>query len=406
MLKSVIKAVRWQRKKSTLSNSQNQTDVATQTFSRKNSDEVDEYTSNPLPRIKQAYDSRTSECSQRTRILVLDPDLLTSYIMESMFPAKEFEIVYDSKMLTNGSRFVMERIFTPSATPHLVLLDITFTCAINIIKEVRNVMSNTELPILLCATQRHENEIELGLAAGANDFVYKPLRYHEMTNRVNNLMQTSLFVKKGSILRDILPMDIIDNLEHGINYIAKYHPMVTILFSDICSYTVMCTKLPTKRVIHLLNTMFCGFDDICLDNDVYKVETIGDSYMIASGHDGNADHVDRMIKVAKQMIQFVNKNVLLQDIRIRIGIHTGSAHSGVIGNIRPRYCFFGDTVNTASRMESHGIPNTIHVSEATFKLLKNSDDLIVEDRGDIEVKGKGILHTYLLSPVLGPSSYD
>lgn len=361
-----------------------------------NEEHTDTFNSNPISPLLKFVRSSTSE-KHRRRMLVIDDDCVTVHVLESMFPAKDFEIYYDAKLLAMPCKEIINAILT-EINPDLVILDASFLDSLPLLQGLRRMISKNDLPVLLTATSRFEQGIHKCLEHGASDFLYKPMRYQEMMYRVNNLVQLSQYEKKNTILSDILPLDIITNLENGRNFITKYHSHVTILFSDICSYTVLSSRLPTKRVIHLLNTMFCGFDDICLEHDVYKVETIGDSFMIASGHDGKPDHVERMVRVAKEMIEFVRGHPILEDVEVRVGIHTGPAHSGVIGKIRPRYCFFGDTVNTASRMESHGVPSSIHVSEVVYDQLRDKGSYIIQDRGNIEVKGKGSMHTYLLVP--------
>ena len=146
---------------------------------------------------------------------------------------------------------------------------------------------------------------------------------------------------------------------------------MTILFSDIIGFTNMATDWPTEKIILMLNEMFTAFDELCDVFGVYKVETIGDAYMIVAGHDGATDHAARIMGMASAMLQAVEHMQAFdgRPIQIRIGVHTGPAHSGVVGVTRPRYCFFGDTVNTSSRMESNGFPMTVHVSAATHTAL-------------------------------------
>lgn len=333
-----------------------------------------------------------------TTIVVIDRDSISLQVIECMFSERNIEFIFIDHLnaLQELQRY---RADHSDATWSLVVLDISIGNPFELIMYIRSKFSKSTLPILLSATSRYEDTIYEALDRGANDFVYKPFRYKEMNYRVNNLLQLSTFIRKDSILSDILPVDIIQNLEHGINFMAKHHSNVTILFSDICSYTRMSSDMPTKKIIHILNTMFCGFDDICIASAVYKVETIGDAYMIASGHDGKVDHVPRMIDVGIKMLEFMKNEPTLSNFSIRIGIHTGSAHSGVIGKIRPRYCFFGDTINCASRMESHGVPNHIQISESVYTALTSSERncFQVEPRGYIDIKGKGLMKTYLIA---------
>jgi class 3 adenylate cyclase/CheY-like chemotaxis protein len=347
------------------------------------------------PQLSADRESAGSNATRIVNILVLDLDVTSIYVIETMFSMTEVNVIHDSSL--DNPDDVGDYLLNNDISPNLIILDISIPTSRIIVQRIRSKFNSSTLPILLSATSRYENEIYECLDLGANDFVYKPYRYKELQYRVSNLLQFTKYVKIDSILSDILPTDIISNLELGINFITKYHPHVTILFSDICSYTHLSTVLPTRRIIHMLNTMFCGFDDICIANGVYKVETIGDAYMIASGHDGTADHVDRMIRCALLMLKFMQTDENMSTVSIRIGIHTGTAHSGVIGKIRPRYCFFGDVVNTASRMESSGVPDKIQISDSVFALIADKSKYTTELRGDIDIKGKGIMKTYLIS---------
>lgn len=131
---------------------------------------------------------------------------------------------------------------------------------------------------------------------------------------------------------------------------------------------------------------------------VFKVETIGDAYMVACGHEPNQeDHCERMLTLAVRMIAATSK-ILTSDgrsVQIRVGVHSGPVVAGVVGAKNQRYCFFGDTVNVASRMESHGVPSQVHISGSTYNMMKDRSNFNFISRGDINVKGKGPMKTYI-----------
>jgi class 3 adenylate cyclase len=241
--------------------------------------------------------------------------------------------------------------------------------------------------------------IETSKLMGINDFIDYPINLHELLFRIYNLFYTLKSKKRVGLLANILPYDIIARLENGNSCIAIEHKKVTILFSDICKFTDMSSILSTSAVIGILNLLFCGFDDLCILHNVYKVETIGDGYMIAAGHDDDTfpNQVENMLHMGLAMLNFVRTHPILNQIQMRIGIHTGSAFSGVIGKTRPRYCFFGDTVNTASRMESHGIPSKIQISQSTFDEIADVREFKIQARGIIEIKGKGKMQTFIVT---------
>ncbi|GAA6084160.1 guanylyl cyclase C isoform X1 [Tachysurus ichikawai] len=183
---------------------------------------------------------------------------------------------------------------------------------------------------------------------------------------------------------------------------------VTIYFSDIVGFTTLCHYSTPMEVVDMLNDMYKNFDSILDSHDVYKVETIGDAYMVASGlprRNGNRHAVDICL-MALDILEFMGTFQLRHlpgiPLWIRIGVHSGPCAAGVVGNKMPRYCLFGDTVNTASRMESTGLPLRIHVSQSTINILQRTDcQFEYETRGETFLKGKGKEMTYWLKGVTG-----
>lgn len=167
---------------------------------------------------------------------------------------------------------------------------------------------------------------------------------------------------------------------------------------------VACKRIQVEpqAVMQMLNELYCRFDALTDKLDVYKVETIGDCYMAATGLLHNdPEHADKMVRFALGMMEEASRVQMPTGeghVRIRVGIHSGRVMSGVVGSIRKRYCLFGDTVNTASRMESTGLPGAIQVSEATHSRLNATASLPFLCRGPVYCKGKGELLTYLLEP--------
>lgn len=290
--------------------------------------------------------------------------------------------------------------------PDLIIIDIHTCiepCTVDLVQHIRHMYNDFELPILLMCSSKYEQDIFDALEQGANDYMYKPIRHHELTFRVASCLKYKKHLQQETILKDILPTSIIDHMIQGQTSMARKHSNLTILFSDICNFTIISSTWDPKDVIQMLHFMFCGFDDICQTFGIYKVETIGDAFMCVCGHDGDVMHASLVMQVAKAMLAFVEHKMIhyAAPIHIRIGIHTGPAFSGVIGKIRPRYCFFGDTVNVASRMESHGFPRSIHLSDATWTQLvrEGYPDLCTFRRLDgLEVKGKGSMQTYVHKP--------
>lgn len=204
--------------------------------------------------------------------------------------------------------------------------------------------------------------------------------------------------KSNKLLLNILPPRIADQLRNdGTEHIADGFGEVTILFADIVGFTSLSESYSPQALVSLLNEIFSTFDSLSERFQLEKIKTIGDAYMVASGlPEPRPDHAQAIAEMAlamKQELGKLNERQNLQ-IAVRIGINSGPVVAGVIGTKKFIYDLWGDAVNTASRMESHGIPNEIQVSESTYLLLQDEYEFTARDA--IEIKGKGLMQTYLL----------
>ena len=203
--------------------------------------------------------------------------------------------------------------------------------------------------------------------------------------------------KSEHLLLNILPCSIVQRLKEDKSVIADYFESTTVLFADIVGFTAMSAKIKPAELVQYLNKIFSVFDDLVEKYKLEKVKTIGDAYMVGGGFpEPRHDHVEAIADLALEMQNSVAEITtgINQIFDIRIGIHTGPAVAGVIGISKIAYDVWGDTVNTASRMESHGIPGQIQLSEQTYLQLK--DKYLFKERGRIEIKGKEKMKTYLL----------
>ncbi|XP_033928669.1 atrial natriuretic peptide receptor 2 [Melopsittacus undulatus] len=208
--------------------------------------------------------------------------------------------------------------------------------------------------------------------------------------------------KAENLLYQILPHSVAEQLKRGETVRAEAFDSVTIYFSDIVGFTALSAESTPMQVVTLLNDLYTCFDAIIDNFDVYKVETIGDAYMVVSGlpvHNGKL-HAREIVRMALALLEAVKTFKIRHrpndQLRLRIGVHTGPVCAGVVGLKMPRYCLFGDTVNTASRMESNGQALKIHVSSTTKEVLDEFGCFDLELRGDVEMKGKGKMRTYWL----------
>ncbi|KAM9836046.1 LOW QUALITY PROTEIN: guanylate cyclase soluble subunit beta-2-like [Aulostomus maculatus] len=204
--------------------------------------------------------------------------------------------------------------------------------------------------------------------------------------------------KTENLLYAMLPRHIANQLKDGEVEAGEFE-VCTILFSDVVTFTNICAACEPIHIVHMLNAMYSRFDRLTSVHDIYKVETIGDAYMVVGGVPlPTQTHAHRVANFALGMrvaARDVTNPVTGKPIQIRVGLHTGPVLAGVVGQKMPRYCLFGDTVNTASRMESHGVPDHIHLSSSTYSELKDAG-FEIQERGQIEVKGKGQMTTYFL----------
>ena len=223
--------------------------------------------------------------------------------------------------------------------------------------------------------------------------VYKEIAQRKQAEEILRTEQE----KSERLLLNILPEMIADRLKQGQINIADGFAEVTVLFADIVGFTEISSRTSPEELVELLNKIFSAFDRLSEKYGLEKIKTIGDNYMVAGGLPlPCTNHAESIAEMALEMQQEIMKfrDECGEPITIRIGINTGPVVAGVIGTKKFIYDLWGDAVNTASRMESQGLPGKIQVSRSTYELL--CDRYVLEKRGKINVKGKGAMTTYLL----------
>jgi class 3 adenylate cyclase len=204
------------------------------------------------------------------------------------------------------------------------------------------------------------------------------------------------FQRSESLLHNILPVSIADRLKAD-RTIADRFEACTVLFADIEGFTAWSQRVEPEELVSRLNEIFSAFDEMAQRHGLEKIKTIGDAYMVAAGiPDARPDHAEAMAGMALEMQAFVVglRESSGVDLAIRVGMHSGPAVAGVIGLRKFIYDLWGDTVNTAARMESHGERDVIQVTDDTAVLLR--DRFVLTDRGRRLIKGKGEMHTWVL----------
>ncbi|XP_058823747.1 soluble guanylate cyclase 88E [Topomyia yanbarensis] len=244
--------------------------------------------------------------------------------------------------------------------------------------------------LMLAGTQQ---SVELKLALDQEQ--QKSKKLEESMRKLDEEMR-----RTDELLYQMIPKQVADRLRRGENPIdtCEMFNSVSILFSDVVTFTEICSRITPMEVVSMLNAMYSIFDTLTERNNVYKVETIGDAYMVVSGApEKEQNHAEKVCDMALDMIEAITD---LKDpstgthLRIRVGVHSGAVVAGIVGLKMPRYCLFGDSVNTASRMESTSQAMKIHISQSTKNFLPVNYQ--VSERGEIDVKGKGTMKTYWL----------
>jgi len=220
--------------------------------------------------------------------------------------------------------------------------------------------------------------------------------FNVSVNKAEELAEQE-FNRAENLLHNILPVSIAERLKKGPGVIADGFASATVFFLDLVGFTEFSTKKTPEELVAILNKIFSIFDDLTDKYDIEKIKTIGDAYMAAAGIPKQTDiHAETMANFALELndrFDVFNKTTGI-NLGFRIGINSGHVVAGVIGKKKFIYDLWGDTVNIASRMESHGQEGRIQVSQSTYNLI--NDKFNFEDRGKIEVKGKGLIHTYFL----------
>lgn len=296
----------------------------------------------------------------------------------------------------------------------LVLLDIIMPemDGYQVLAELKADEQLRHIPVIMISALDEIDSVVRCIEMGAEDYLQKPFNQVILKAKISASLERKklrdrehAFIKKLQIeqekseklLLNILPKPIADRLKRGARTIADTFPDVTVLFSDLVGFTKLSTHITASELVERLNKIFLAFDMLVESRGLEKIKTIGDAYMLVGGlPTARPDHVEAVAHVAIDMVNIIERLNAENNsnFQIRVGIHTGPVVAGVIGKNKFNYDLWGDTVNTASRMESQGISGSIQISETTYERIK--DKFIFELRGPIEVKGKGKMVTYLL----------
>ena len=319
---------------------------------------------------------------------------------------------YTVEMAENG-RQALEMLHVQSFD--VVLLDLLMPemDGFQVLERMKADSALQHIPVIIISASDEIESVVRCIEMGAADHLPKPFDPVMLRARVNASLaakrlhdQEQAYLKiiqaerqrSERLLLNILPKPIADRLKLGEEIIADSFAEVTVLFADIVNFTPLSIHMSPAEMIVLLNDIFSTFDDLAARSGLEKIKTIGDAYMVVGGlPTPRPDHAEAIADIALEMKKSIAQFNIEhgEPLSIRIGINTGPVIAGIIGTKKFSYDLWGDTVNTASRMESHGLVGHIQVTAATYERLR--DKYLFEERGTIQVKGKGEMTTYLLT---------
>jgi class 3 adenylate cyclase len=296
----------------------------------------------------------------------------------------------------------------------LILLDVLMpdVSGYDVLLRLKSDARTAEIPVIMISALDELESIVRCIEAGAVDYLPKPfappllrarirasLENKFLHDREREMMREIRVAKERNeaLLLSILPKPVVDRINGGASMVADHISEATILFADLVDFTPFSAGLPAADVVGFLNLIFSEFDRLADRFGAEKIKTIGDAYMVAVGiPEPRRDHAEACARLALAMREALQaiKAQTGAPVRLRIGLHAGPAIAGVIGERKFAYDVWGSTVNIASRMESHGLPDRIHVSKTVAQRLDGK--FLLSPRGPLEVKGAGLMETFFL----------
>jgi len=347
------------------------------------------------------------ESVHASRILVVDDNSANRDILARRLMREGHQVV----TAANGPATLD---FVATQEFDLVLLDLIMPemSGFEVLRRLKATEHTSHVPVIMISALDELDSVVRCIEAGAEDYLPKPVNPILLRARIGACLEKKRlrdrekqFIadleqekrRSETLLLNILPQSIVNRMRDGEIVIADHVAEVTILFCDLVGFTALSQTFQAGQTIDFLSKIFSTFDRLASEYGVEKIKTIGDSYMAAAGiPELQSDHAMRVATLALQMMEAVrtiseSTGLALQ---ARIGINTGPVVAGVIGTHKFVYDVWGDTVNTASRMESHSIPGRIQVSATTRHVLQGS--FRFEPRGSMQIKGKGMMETFFL----------
>ena len=344
---------------------------------------------------------------QSSRILVVDDNAANRDVLARRLTREGHRVV-----TANSGAAALELVTTQDFD--LVLLDLIMPelSGFEVLRRLKATKHTKDVPVIIISALDEIDSVVRCIESGAEDYLTKPFNPILLRARVGASLEKKWLRDREKkfiadlerekqrsevLLLNILPQGIVNRMRSGETVIADHVDEVTVLFCDLVGFTAISQTLPAARTIDFLSRIFSAFDQLAAEHGVEKIKTIGDAYMVVGGiPEHQPDHAMRIAMLAPRMLEVVrmiSESTKLA-LRARIGIHTGAVVAGVLGTHKFVYDVWGDTVNTASRMESHSLPGRIQISATTRNALESG--FTFEPRGALEIKGKGLMETYFL----------
>ncbi|XP_052212261.1 uncharacterized protein LOC127831333 [Dreissena polymorpha] len=339
----------------------------------------------------------------------------------SEFTDSNMEALYDGTELKTRITLMQQQILDnavmePSVAAGAVWFD-NMTEYINILKSVQDRLANK----IIQAAEDENSSVHEALTISVLEFVIAivltPIIYILVRNIVHKIQNFSQELKEKTceleaerlrtegLMYQLLPSTVAKRLMKDGSALPESYNSATIMFSDVVGFTALSSIITPMQMVNLLNILYMTIDARLEEFDVYKAETIGDGYMIASGlpNRNGEKHVTEIAKLAIDLLATIETmripHIHNEKVSLRLGFNTGPVEAGVVGSKMPRYCIFGDTVNTASRMASTGLPSRIQMTESSAAKLMQIGGFIITERDAEKVMGKGIIRTFWLNGV-------
>jgi adenylate cyclase len=361
-----------------------------------------EIVGNLLQTIKPLGDSEVADPSSvASRILVVDDNASNRDLLSRRLQREGYRVTS-----AEGGAAALAMIAAEGFD--LVLLDLMMPglSGFEVLSRLKADGGTRHIPVIMISALDELDSTVRCIEAGAEDYLPKPFNPVLLRARINACLEKKRLLdelhaekeRSEALLLNILPRTIVERMRRGETAIADRVAEATVLFSDLVDFTLLSATLSPEETVKLLGLLFSQFEDLAVLHGLETIKTIGDGYMVTGGIlEQQPNAAVAVAEMALSMLEVVERagRAIDKKLQLRIGVHTGGPIvAGVLGTHKIAYDVWGDTVNTAKRMESYGLPGQIHVSAATRRLL--GDAFRFEPRGLLDVKGKGSMETYFV----------